>query len=110
MLTFIEWCEKSYLWPKFVFGESPIGLYKQSASISKNSVKARVVIVLQFRLYEDDLGYMNNHCRDPFFMSTADQVQHPSDPPGVQGSSSPVVHEGQNTRRNGFQPSTKSKA
>jgi ABC-type bacteriocin/lantibiotic exporter with double-glycine peptidase domain len=48
-------------------------------------------------------------CRGPFFQSTADQVQHLSNLPGVQGPSSPVVHGSQNVKRNGLKPSTKSK-
>jgi hypothetical protein len=47
--------------------------------------------------------------RGPFFRSTADQVQHPSNLPRVQGPSSPVVHGSQNVKRNGQKPSIKSK-
>ena len=48
------------------------------------------------------LGKKRTLCRGPFFQSTVDQVQHPSDPPGVQNPASPVIHGRRNMKRNGL--------
>ena len=40
-------------------------------------------------------------CRGPFFQSTVDQIQHLSDPPGVQSPTTLVIHGKRNMRKNG---------
>jgi hypothetical protein len=51
-------------------------------------------------------------CRGPFFRSTVDQIQHLSDPSGVQSPTTLVIHGRRNMRKNGpknHPPSPKSK-
>jgi hypothetical protein len=40
-------------------------------------------------------------CRGPFFQSTVDQIQHLSDPPGVQSPTALVIHGRRDKRKNG---------